>query len=81
MSRSRALIFVVLAFLAAPANAALFWCAGTVSNMYVTSSKEVVIKGSWRNDYTRICKTDGGAGGDTINLFALVFDYHYSDDK
>ena len=42
------------------------WCTGTVSNVYIAADKSVVIKGSWRNDYTRICSTDGSTGVDTV---------------
>lgn len=42
------------------------WCSGTISNLYIDSGKNVIIKGSWRNEYTRICKTDGSFGADTV---------------
>jgi hypothetical protein len=50
-----------------PAFAANIWCGGKVTNAYIDSSKNVIIKGTWRNDYTRICSTDGSNGVDTVS--------------
>lgn len=48
------------------ANANTFWCSGKVTNAYVVSNRYLILKGSWRNDYTRICSTDGSNGVDTV---------------
>lgn len=53
-------------------SAANMWCTGTISNIYVDSSKNVMIRGDWRNDYTRICRTDGSAGVDTVTCSLWV---------
>ena len=42
------------------------WCEGLISDMYIDSSNNLIIKGDWRNEYTRICKTDGSGGIQTV---------------
>lgn len=39
-------------------NANNFWCCEKVTNVYIDNNKNVNLKGSWRNDYMRICSTD-----------------------
>ena len=48
------------------ANAANIWCRGSVTNAYIDAGNNLVILGTWRNGYTRICKTDGSTGIDTV---------------
>lgn len=59
------------------------WCTGTVSNVYIAADKSVVIKGSWRNDYTRICSTDGSTGVDTVtcSLWFSIVSASMTNDK
>ncbi|MCS4306766.1 hypothetical protein M2404_001091 [Rheinheimera pacifica] len=45
--------------IAAPASANI-WCSGKLAGVYITSSGDVVINGSWRNDWTRICNLNAG---------------------
>jgi len=60
------LLLFVLIMITAASDAANIWCNGTIVSAYVDSSNNLVINGSWRNDYTRICKTDGSGGIDTV---------------
>jgi hypothetical protein len=46
-----------------PASAAPQWCSATVSNLYVMSDGTVLMIGSWRGDYTRVCNLDQPQGG------------------
>ena len=65
----------LLIFLSTPTIAGSIWCKGQVSNMYVDSADNLIIKGSWRNEYTRICKTDGSSGVNTVTCslwFSIV---------
>jgi hypothetical protein len=59
------------------------WCTGTVSNVYIAADNSVVIKGSWRNDYTRICSTDGSTGVDTVtcSLWFSIVSSSMTNDK
>ncbi len=52
--------------------ASSIWCTGTVSNIYIDSTKNVMIRGGWRNEYTRICRTDGAGGIDTVTCSLWV---------
>jgi len=31
------------------------WCSGNITNSYTTSAGEVVIRSTWRNEYSSIC--------------------------
>jgi len=57
---------MVVACLSNWASAGNVWCTGTISNIYIDSAKNVIIKGNWRNEYTRVCTTDGSIGVDTV---------------
>lgn len=38
-----------------PALAADLTCTGTIDSSFMTSDGSVVIRGSWRSDYTQVC--------------------------
>lgn len=59
-------LLIGLIFISSTCGADKLWCSGTISNIYIDSSNNVMIKGSWRNSYTGICKTDGTGGIDTV---------------
>jgi hypothetical protein len=65
MEHLRKLLAVIVATLAivCPAWAAPQWCAGTVSNLYVVSDATVLMIGSWRGDFTRVCNLDQPLNG------------------
>lgn len=44
-------------------GAAPLYCQGTIQKMLMYSGGEVMMFGSWRGDWTTICKTDGSIGG------------------
>lgn len=62
------MVFIMLCsvLISETAFASGIWCTGKVTNAYIDSDKNVILKGSWRNEYTRICSTDGSNGVDTI---------------
>jgi hypothetical protein len=55
---------------AAPASAAI-WCSGKLAGVYINSTGDVIINGSWRNDWTRICNLkEDTPGAVTCSLWA-----------
>ena len=52
------LLLISLLYFTSITNAATLNCKGTVSNMYITSSGDFVIKTSYRNDYTSLCNVN-----------------------
>lgn len=50
-------IAIATLVLPSTANAAAY-CVGTVSNVFVYGSGDVVINGSWRNGWTTICNVN-----------------------
>ena len=70
MRKYLAMAFV--AFTSLNVSAGNIWCTGKISNIYIDASKNVLIKGSWRNQYTRICKTDGSTSIDTVTCSLWV---------
>lgn len=40
------------------------YCKGLVTNLYVDATDTVIVRGAWRNDYTKVCNT---AGDDNVN--------------
>jgi len=36
-----------------------FYCSGKLTNVYVSRSGNLVIRGDWRSDYTQLCNLDG----------------------
>ncbi|WP_419811822.1 hypothetical protein [Bacterioplanoides sp.] len=60
------------------------WCAGTITGVYINSAKEVIVNGTWRNSWTRVCKTDGSSGNiDTVtcSLWASLITSAVNNDK
>lgn len=39
------------------------WCDGSLRGVYVNALGSVVVKGSWREDWTTICNLKGAFGG------------------
>lgn len=74
---------LLLAMCSLSAQGANIWCNGTVSNLYVDSSDNVIIKGSWRNNYTRICNTQGVGGVSTVtcSLWASIITSSMTNNK
>lgn len=57
-------------FIVAPATANI-WCSGKLAGVYINSSGDVIINGSWRNDWTRICNLNEATPGTvTCSLWA-----------
>lgn len=57
----------ILTLISQIAAAQNLWCAGTITGVYINSNKEVIVNGSWRSEWTRICRTDGSIGDiDTV---------------
>ena len=46
---------IILLFTTSIANAGLLFCEGKVDAMYVSANGDLVILGTWRNDYTAVC--------------------------
>jgi hypothetical protein len=46
---------VLMAALPAVGLCADEWCSGTLGGIYITSTGDVVINGSWRGSWTQIC--------------------------
>ncbi|MBW8184284.1 hypothetical protein [Shewanella nanhaiensis] len=81
--RTLTIVFCSIMSLLQCAVAGNIWCTGTVSNVYIAADNSVVIKGSWRNDYTRICSTDGSTGIDTVtcSLWFSIISTAMTNDK
>ncbi len=43
--------------LATPALASI-WCLGKLSGSYITPAGDLIVNGSWRNDWTRLCNVN-----------------------
>jgi hypothetical protein len=54
--RKFAMILVGSVALTGVANAAPIYCSGTITNLYVDSAGNLILAGTWRNDYTMICQ-------------------------
>ncbi len=83
MNTKKYFLLIGLIFISTASNAANIWCSGTISNAYVDSGNNLMIKGSWRNDYTRICKTDGSGEINTItcSLWFSIATSSMTNDK
>ena len=65
-----ALFALTSVLFAVPASAAI-WCGGKLAGVYINSTGDVIINGSWRNDWTRICNLKEDApGAVTCSLWA-----------
>lgn len=42
------------------------WCSGKVSRIYIDRMNSVIIYSSWRNEWTRMCSTDGADGASVV---------------
>jgi hypothetical protein len=54
------------------AEAADQWCTGTIKSVLIDSAGQVLIKGSWRNDFTMVCSvvsTWGSVTADTCKTW------------
>lgn len=59
------------------------YCRGTIKNLYVDNSNMLIVHGSWRADYTKLCNT---AGDDNVNaqtcaLWASILMKSVTDNK
>ncbi|RZM84080.1 hypothetical protein C3B51_05370 [Pseudoalteromonas rubra] len=52
------ILWLLVAFASANVMAKNIWCNGKVTNIYIDASNNVIINGTWRNHYTRICNTE-----------------------
>ncbi len=61
------------------ALAAPIYCTGKIENVYITSSGDVVIRGKWRNNWTKICNTKNS---DTVtcSLWSSYVAFAVKDD-
>ncbi len=71
------LLFICLVFIlsVSDVSAANIWCRGTVTNAYIDAGNNLIVLGTWRNGYTRLCKTDGSAGINSVTCslwFSIV---------
>lgn len=53
--KKRAALALALTTLALPQPAVANDCVGTVNSSYMIYNGAVIIRGTWRNDYTQIC--------------------------
>ncbi len=51
-------LVLVMLFFSVTVNAAQQWCTGTISHTYLTSTGELVIRGTWRNQHTMVCSLE-----------------------
>ncbi|MCO7223006.1 hypothetical protein [Pleionea sp. CnH1-48] len=63
MTYTKIIMASVALLISSVASANSLWCNGTVFNSYVSSSGDLIIRGSWRNDYTRLCNLQGSVHG------------------
>ena len=54
-------MLVLLTMLFSAHSSAAIWCSGKLVGVYITSTGDVIINGSWRNEWTRICNLNEGA--------------------
>ena len=64
-------ILMLLPWQSASANS--LFCRGTVEQMYVTDSSQVLIEGSWHTSWTMICDLDSTWNGITAELCKTWF--------
>lgn len=53
-------LFALTSVLCAASASAAIWCSGKLAGVFINSTGDVVIKGSWRNEWTRICNLNEG---------------------
>src|ERR1700710_96690 len=61
--RYAAMVSLLAVAFALPAKADQLWCQGTIQAVLMYSDGRVMIVGSWRQDYTQMCTTQGSWGG------------------
>ena len=61
-------VLLALMIFGASATAKNLWCTGNVTGIYVDNYNDVVISGSWRNSWRKICNTNGDV--DNISTIA-----------
>jgi hypothetical protein len=61
--RRAVIVSIIAAATALPAKADQLWCQGTIQSVLMYSDGRVMIVGSWRQDYTQVCTTQGSWGG------------------
>ena len=58
------LSFVIIMLVSAFASAD--YCSGKVLGVYISHDADVIIKGSWRGDWTRICNLKSSSSVDVV---------------
>lgn len=51
----KTILSIFLSALSFSAIADKQWCKGTITNVYLTSNGELVIRGDWRHQHTTLC--------------------------
>ena len=54
---SRILFFVTF-LMSMPSMARNMWCGGTLEGVYIEAAGNLMIRGTWRNDWTKICNVN-----------------------
>lgn len=45
---------------------ASIWCSGNIQTAYIANTGDVIIRSTWRNEYTKLCNLKGSAEVDTV---------------
>ena len=81
----KALTSLILLFLLSlTSNATNLWCQGSINGIYIDSAKDVIVNGSWRDNWARVCRTDGSIGNiDTVtcSLWTSLITNAINNDK
>ena len=54
-------ILLALLLLPLPSYAVSLYCTGSIQKTYVSSSGNLIVRSTFRNDYTRLCNLNGTA--------------------
>lgn len=54
---------------------ATIYCSGKVRNIYINKSGDLIVRGSWRGDYTRFCNVNGTVDNVKATTCALWASY------
>jgi len=57
---------LILLICSLPIHASATYCGGKVVGVYITPTGDVIIRGDWRNDWTRICNLKSDPAVDTL---------------
>jgi len=56
-------ILIIVGLLFSSTSLASIYCGGKINNSYISKDGNLIIRGDWRNDYTRLCNLKGSVGG------------------